>query len=104
MVAMVIDYLSYISNETTIPAYYDITLVGKLARDDDSAAMMNIIFDNIVYDAGMNYFGFDENMQQLFYTFEKLVYRTGSTDFTSWYQKYASGAQAEIESFMDALS
>lgn len=104
MVAMVIDYMSYISNETTIPAYYDVTLVGKLARDDDSAAMMDIIFDGVVYDAGMNYFGFGENMMKLFYTLENLVYVNNSTDFASWYNQYATGAQAEIESFMDALS
>ncbi len=104
MVAKVIDYMSYISQKTTIPAYYDVTLVGKLSRDDDSAAMMDIIFDNIVYDAGMNYFGFGTNMMKLFYTLEELVCINNSTDFASWYEQYAEGAQAEIDSFMNMMS
>jgi len=34
--------------------------------DEDSREMLDIIFYNIVFDSGMNYFGFEENMQKLF--------------------------------------
>jgi len=103
MVAKVIDYLSYISQDTTVPAYYDVTLGSKLARDEDSVAMMDIIFENIVFDAGMNYFGFSPNMQKLFYTPENLVRVQQSADFASWYEQYGAGAQAELDAFMVAL-
>lgn len=103
MAAKVIDYLSFISQDTTVPAYYDVTLGSKLSKDEDSVAMMDIIFENIVYDAGMNYFAFGDNMYYLFYTPELLVRLNQSTDFASWYTKYGDGAQAEIDKFMDSL-
>lgn len=103
MVGKVVEYLSYVSRDTTIPAYYDVTLSGKLARDEDSSKMMDIIFDNIIFDAGMNYFGFETNMNQLFYTLEKLVREGQSADFASWYKTYADGAQAEMDAFVKSL-
>ncbi len=103
MVGKVIEYLSYISNDTTIPAYYGITLSGKLARDENSSKMMDIIFDNIVFDAGMNYWGFDSNMMGLFYVLPMLVVQNGSTDFASWYKTYADGAQATMDKFVANL-
>ena len=103
MVGKVIEYMSYISNDTTIPAYYDVTLSGKLARDEDSSKMMDIIFDNIVFDAGVNYFGFDSNMQRLFYVLSELVIQKDSADFASWYKTYADGAQAAMDDFVANL-
>ena len=103
MVGKVVEYMSYISRDTTIPAYYDVTLVGKLARDEDSAKMMNIIFDNIVFDAGMNYFGFEPNMEKLFYTLQELVRVKGSADFASLYKTYADSAQTAMDDFVANL-
>lgn len=40
------------STYTTMPAYYEITLKTKMARDEDSAEMLDIIFTNRVWDAG----------------------------------------------------
>lgn len=34
------------------PAYYDVTLGNKLARDTETVEMMDIIFDGVVYDFG----------------------------------------------------
>ncbi len=38
--------------QTVIPAYYDVSLKAKFARDDDSAAMLDIIFDGLSADYG----------------------------------------------------
>lgn len=51
----VLEYLCFASADTLRPAYYDVTLSGKYAWDDESAAMLDIIFDNAVYDVGLNY-------------------------------------------------
>ena len=40
------------SKYTTMPAYYDITLKTKMARDEDSSAMLDIIFKNRIWDVG----------------------------------------------------
>lgn len=41
---------------TLTPAYYDITLKTKMARDVESAAMLDIIFDSRVFELG-NFYG-----------------------------------------------
>jgi len=40
------------SKYTTMPAYYDVTLKTKMARDEDSSDMLDIIFRNRVWDIG----------------------------------------------------
>ncbi len=106
MIGKTCEMLAYISGETTIPAYYDKLLGNKLARDKDSQEMLNIIFDNIVYDAGMNYFGLDwqSGFQSLFYTLSNLVVVNKSADFASFYASNATKAQAAIDDFHKNVS
>lgn len=69
------------SKYTTMPAYYDVTLKTKMARDDDSSEMLDIIFDKRVWDIGefSNYGDFswqlialaNNNNENLASTFEK---------------------------------
>ena len=47
-----LEYFNYISSETVIPAYYDIVLYSKVSRDDESQAMLDLIFDSRVVDIG----------------------------------------------------
>jgi len=55
------------SKYTTMPAYYEVTLKTKMARDDDSAEMLDIIFTNRVWDLGeiANYGGFSGDLIHL---------------------------------------
>ncbi len=57
IIGEVMELYAYYSSEEVLPAYYDILLGEKLSRDPESREMLDIIFDGIVYDAGMNYFG-----------------------------------------------
>ena len=66
--------------------------------------MLDLVFKNIVFDPGMNYFGFQSNMMNLFYTFHKLVINEKKADYASWDAKYRGGAEAEIEKFNKAIS
>ena len=103
MAGKVVEMLSYYSMETTVPAYYTVLFGEKLARDVDSVEMLSIVFDNIVYDAGMNYFGLGTN-----YGF-KMVYllmnlcNAQSFDFASYYAKNAPGFEKEIAKFMEKV-
>jgi hypothetical protein len=58
MVGIVSELLAAESRRTTIPAYFDVLLNSKLTRDTESEEMLNIIFNNSVYDFGYNYNGF----------------------------------------------
>ncbi len=51
----IVEALNAESMYTLTPAYYDITLKTKSARDEESAAMLDIIFSSRVYDLGNLY-------------------------------------------------
>lgn len=102
-VGAVLELLSWESANEVIPAYYNVTLSGKLTRDEDSVHMLDILFDTISYEIGGNYFGFSSGFNELFYTMGKLVIQNKSTDFASWYAKYEKSAQSTIDDFYEAL-
>lgn len=103
MVGATLEYLSWESANEVIPAYYDKTLSGKLARDEDSVNMLDILFDTIAYEVGGNYFGFSSGFSDLFYTLGRLVVENKSTDFASWYAKNEKSANSTIDTFYEAL-
>ena len=45
------------SHKYVVPAYKEVSLKTKFARDDESAAMVDIIYDGRVYDLGTQYWG-----------------------------------------------
>ncbi|MBQ4289693.1 MAG: hypothetical protein II719_00695 [Clostridia bacterium] len=48
----VFSYLSWLSNQTYLPAYYEVTLKQKRTRDEDSAKMLDLIRRTTYYDFG----------------------------------------------------
>ena len=42
----IIEYMGSLSKDTITKAYYDVTLNGKVARDDESSEMLDIIFNS----------------------------------------------------------
>jgi len=103
MVGAVLELLAWESENTVIPAYYDVMLDGKLARDEDSVEMLDLLFDSFVYDPGMNFFGNAAGMNNLLWTMNTLVAGQKSTDFASYYAKNEKAAIASIEKFYEAL-
>ena len=55
------------SMKKLIPAYYDITLQGKVTRDEESVDMLDLIFDHRVYDIGaiFNFGNFGQDTYQM---------------------------------------
>lgn len=53
---IILEALSAESMYTLTPAYYDVTLKTKAARDEESSAMLDIIFASRVFDLG-NFYG-----------------------------------------------
>ncbi|MCL1859435.1 MAG: extracellular solute-binding protein [Oscillospiraceae bacterium] len=54
-IGILMDALCAESSYTLIPAYYDVQLKTKLARDDESAEMLDLIFGRRIYDLGRIY-------------------------------------------------
>ena len=85
------------SVDTLTVAYYDITLVGKYMRDDESTEMLDLIFSTRVIDLGMlfNWSG----IQGFFQGFSE----RGSLDFTSQYERAEPRWVTEMERTVTAI-
>lgn len=51
-VGILLNALAYYSRQEVIPAYIEVLLKTKVSRDEESAAMIELIFDNSCYDLG----------------------------------------------------
>lgn len=90
-------YSAWAKNYIT-PAYYEVNLRYKDTRDDESQRMLDIIFDNIVYDMGECYdFG---GMKNMFMT----LTQNGSSDIVSSLEAVKSQAQEAIDQMKQDLS
>ena len=83
------------SKYTTIPAYYDVALKTKFARDAESEVMLDIIFNSTVYDVGEIYnfgnFGYD------------LIFMCMKNDrnLASMFDKYLPKMEKDIEKVIE---
>ena len=97
-VGAIIEALSYESYKIVRPAYYDIALKGKFARDNESEEMLDIIFNGTIYD--FDYVYGDWIVTYVF--FDNL--RDGKTNFVSGVEKNMNKAQARIEKVVEAFN
>jgi hypothetical protein len=77
------------------PAYYEVALKSRAAKDDGSEEMLDLIFSNVVYDLGImyNFGGID--------FFSKLS-AENSTAVTSRLDAIRSTVQADIDAYVMA--
>lgn len=102
MIGEVMELFAYYSSEEVLPAYYDIVLGEKLSRDNESREMMDIIFDGVIFDAGMSYFALDGNMYTIWRT-PTIIAQGKMAGYASHLGKYAGGASYQIEKFNAAV-
>lgn len=55
MTGTVLNAMGYYSQQFVVPAFVDTTIYNKTLRDEDSEKMLDIIFDNIVFDIAFYY-------------------------------------------------
>jgi len=93
----VLDAMAYESRYTLLPAYYEVTLKGKISRDDDSEAMLNIIFSNTTYDIGGVY--------DIGGIVGELMYHTMTLgrNMASFYERREPAAIRDLERLIDAV-
>ena len=93
-VSMILEVLAAESVNTVSTAFYDRCLDGKIMRDEESSAMLDIIFDNKIFDLGLicNIGTFQDKLVQL----EK----KGSTDVASLFASIEKNAQKNLEKLL----
>ncbi|MCL2775696.1 MAG: hypothetical protein FWD71_20470 [Oscillospiraceae bacterium] len=90
--------LAYESGSTLMPAFYDLCLTSKVLRDDESEGMLDIIFNNKVYDIGYIY-----QIGTLPTMLNTLV-QGGKTDFVSAYDKAQGAVEKALQKFIDSYN
>lgn len=88
---VITEALAYHGQKTVLPAYYEVNLKGMVSRDEESSDMLDIIFDNLVYDLGFLYQIGPYNKN-----FNYMVSR-GQTNFTSIYESLKPVAEAQLQ-------
>ena len=85
---------------TVTDAYYDVNLKTKAARDEQSSAMLDIIFETRVYDLGWYYQfgGYNESVMNL------VRLNQAAKEFTSMYAKSEKSAQKAVDKLNTAFA
>ncbi len=96
--AVILEALAAESRYTLRPAYYDVSLKGKNARDEESVEMLDIILSTRIYDFGWYYqFGnYNNHIMDLF--------RNYNSDFASMYEKNLSAALSDVQKLNDRFN
>ena len=93
----VLEYMAYESKYILQPAYYDVVLNNKIARDEESGKMLDIIFGNRAYDIGdvFDFNGLSSDVIYMSMTFDR--------NMVSKYEKKEAGALKAIEKLVGKI-
>ena len=89
------EYYAYLGRRDIMPELYEKLLLGRVARDEESAAMLDIIFNNRIFDTGMifDFGGLRTNLQTM--------YRDMNGNFASSFAGNASKVQSNIDELVE---
>jgi len=94
---IIVEALAAESRNTTIPAYKEINLKTKFARDDESAEMLDMIFDNAFMELGDVIF-----LEDIGLAFQNEIRSNGN--FTSLIDKNAARMQKVLDKINDSIN
>ena len=97
-VGTILDAFAYYSYYESIPAYIDVLLMGKVARNEDSEEMLQLVFDTSAYDLGTGIWSADTKNKYV-----STIFEVSKTDIASRTEKITSGINKQLEKFMTAL-
>ncbi|MHC1695149.1 MAG: hypothetical protein AB9835_07735 [Eubacteriales bacterium] len=96
-VGIITEMLAVESRKYVLPEYYDVMLTSKIARDNESVEMLDIIYDNCEYDLGLNYGG-----GNMWYMMSQLMTQK-KTDIASFYEKNLATNQRDMDKLYDVF-
>lgn len=102
MVGDVIELLAYHSEEEVIPTYIEDTLGKKFARDDTWSEMLEIVFDGIVFDPALSYFG-GGTTGAFLYAPHRMLIQGGENTFASYLATNIPPSESIIADFNEAV-
>ena len=82
------------------PAFYEVALQSKFARDEESAEMMDIIRGSVTFSFEMVYASSMNNLQNMI----NVLTTQQMTDFASYYASNVNVWQASLDKLVDTLS
>ena len=88
---------AYQGRREVLPAFYDVLLQRKVARDEESAEMLDLIFENIFIDVGSIY-NFAGMMSQINENGSR-----GRVEIASFMERITPRVQSEIDKLVDAM-
>ncbi len=97
-VGTILDAFAYESYYASIPAYIDVLLMEKVARNEDSAEMLELAFACSAYDLGTGVWSGQTKNNYVSNVFSKM-----SPNIASLTEKYTSATEKELEKFEEAL-
>ena len=92
----VLETLAWASQDTIVPAFYDVLLNGKVARDEESSRSLDIIFNSLTYYIPVSLDRICDGIGGMLWK--------GDTDFASWFAKNQSKIEKDIEKTISALN
>ena len=101
MVGAALELYGYYNYTELTPAYYEIVLKGKSARDSESFAMLDIVHDSISFDLGFFYSGALGNPAQMF---RKLLADSTSANFASYWEANGTALEANVKALIEAYN
>jgi hypothetical protein len=93
LVGAVSEAIAAESYRLTVPAYYDVLLTSKVARDEESTEMIDIIYRGAVYDFGLN-FG---NWNTLSFAVSNILNTNRSPDWVSFVERHETAFSRQME-------
>ena len=95
--SIILDAMAYHGRNIIRPAYYDVCLQRKYTRDEDSSAMLDIIFASTVYDIALSYAvgGYVDAIGDQF--------QKGQVNLASIYDKNAGKVENAIQKLIDSF-
>ena len=99
MTGAVLDVLSALSYDHVTPAYYDMALKNKFARDEESAEMLDLIRQGITINFG--YFYYTELGTG---GIIRLLLNKKNSNFVSYYAAHSKGYERNLKKIIDSYS
>ncbi|MBR6515139.1 MAG: extracellular solute-binding protein [Clostridia bacterium] len=96
MCGAVVDVLSALSSELVIPAYYDMALRDKYARDDESGEMLDIIREGFTVNFGYFY---GQSLNGCSMVFRNMM-NQDNTNFVSFYSVNQKGYERKLKELL----
>lgn len=97
-IGTILDAFAYYSYYESIPAYIDVLIMGKVARNEDSEEMLQLVFDTSAYDLGTGIWSADTKNKYV-----QTIFSVSKNDIASRTEKIKSGIESQLEKFTSAL-